>query len=45
MLKRFALIVLLAVFALPAAAQDWPPKTVHIVAPFGPGSTPESSPG
>ena len=41
MLKRFALIVLLAVFALPAAAQDWPPKTVHIVAPFGPGSTPD----
>jgi tripartite-type tricarboxylate transporter receptor subunit TctC len=25
----------------PAAAQDWPAKTVRIVAPFGPGSTPD----
>ena len=41
MVKRIALVVLLAVFALPAAAQSWPPKTVHIVAPFGPGSTPD----
>lgn len=34
---------LLAVSALvsPAAAQDWPARTVKIVAPFGPGSTPD----
>jgi tripartite-type tricarboxylate transporter receptor subunit TctC len=25
----------------PAAAQDWPAKTVKIIAPFGPGSTPD----
>lgn len=27
--------------AVPAAAQDWPTKTVKIVVPFGPGSTPD----
>lgn len=36
----------IAIFALllaagSAAAQDWPPRTVKIVAPFGPGSTPD----
>jgi tripartite-type tricarboxylate transporter receptor subunit TctC len=42
MLKRIALTVLmLTAISLPAAAQDWPPKTVHIIAPFGPGSTPD----
>ena len=25
----------------PAAAQDWPTKTVKIIVPFGPGSTPD----
>jgi len=25
----------------PAGAQDWPPKTVRIMVPFGPGSTPD----
>jgi tripartite-type tricarboxylate transporter receptor subunit TctC len=25
----------------PAMAQSWPPKTVHILVPFGPGSTPD----
>ena len=27
--------------AAPAAAQDWPAKTVKIMVPFGPGSTPD----
>jgi tripartite-type tricarboxylate transporter receptor subunit TctC len=27
--------------AVPAAAQDWPTKTIKIVVPFGPGSTPD----
>jgi tripartite-type tricarboxylate transporter receptor subunit TctC len=35
-----ALLGLLAV-ALPASAQDWPTKPVHIVVPFGAGSTPD----
>jgi len=26
---------------LPAAAEDWPTKTVRIIVPFGPGSTPD----
>lgn len=36
-------ITLLMLFAaaLPTIAQDWPPKTVRIIAPFGPGSTPD----
>ena len=42
MLKRFAFIALtLLAAALPAQAQDWPPKTVRILVPFGPGSTPD----
>src|SRR5436190_16240093 len=29
-------------FALvPAAAQEWPAKTVRVIVPFGPGSTPD----
>lgn len=35
-----ALAAMLAA-AAPAAAQDWPARTVKIVAPFGPGSTPD----
>jgi tripartite-type tricarboxylate transporter receptor subunit TctC len=35
-----ALLFLLAA-ATPVPAQDWPPKTVRIVVPFGPGSTPD----
>jgi tripartite-type tricarboxylate transporter receptor subunit TctC len=33
--------LLLIAAALPASAQDWPPKTVRIMVPFGPGSTPD----
>src|SRR5215471_4226420 len=40
---KHALATLLAVLALgaTASAQDWPTKTVRIVVPFGPGSTPD----
>ncbi len=37
----FALLVLLFA-APPVSAQNWPPKTVKIVVPFGPGSTPDA---
>lgn len=41
-MKRIVLTLLMIVgLAWPAAAQEWPPKTVHIIAPFGPGSTPD----
>src|SRR6185437_8163668 len=35
-----ALLLLLAA-AVPAPAQDWPPKTVRMLVPFGAGSTPD----
>src|SRR6201995_131528 len=42
MIRRFALTALLLLAAAPpASAQDWPPKLVRIIAPFGPGSTPD----
>lgn len=42
MLKRFVLtFCMLLATAMPDQAQDWPPKTVRIVVPFGPGSTPD----
>lgn len=42
MLKKLAFTALLLIAAaLPATAQDWPPKTVRILVPFGSGSTPD----
>lgn len=41
MIKRLAFISLLLLSALPATAQEWPAKTVRIMVPFGPGSTPD----
>jgi tripartite-type tricarboxylate transporter receptor subunit TctC len=39
---RFTLALLGMWLALvPAAAQDWPTKTVRVIVPFGPGSTPD----
>ena len=40
---RRTLFTVIALLLLPAiaVAQDWPPKTVKIIAPFGPGSTPD----
>lgn len=42
-MKRIFAIALFALLAAPepARAQDWPAKTVRIVVPFGPGSTPD----
>src|SRR5215813_5034480 len=40
--RRFALALSGLLFAwVPTAAQDWPTKTVRIIVPFGPGSTPD----
>src|SRR5713226_3500822 len=40
--RNLALALLGLLFAFgPAAAQDWPSKTVRIIVPFGPGSTPD----
>jgi tripartite-type tricarboxylate transporter receptor subunit TctC len=39
-LGAFAL-ALFALLIVPASAQDWPTKTVRIMVPFGPGSTPD----
>src|SRR5689334_23015333 len=38
---RTYLALLMLTLAAPAAAQTWPAKTVHIIVPFGAGSTPD----
>lgn len=41
-MKKFVLaFAALLAAAAPSVAQDWPAKTVKIIAPFGPGSTPD----
>jgi tripartite-type tricarboxylate transporter receptor subunit TctC len=40
-LRLMLTFLLLVAAALPAAALDWPPKSVRIIAPVGPGSTPD----
>lgn len=43
MLKRLALAAALTLAAVaPSLAQTWPAKTVHIMVPFGAGSTPDT---
>jgi tripartite-type tricarboxylate transporter receptor subunit TctC len=39
--KASLAVAALLLAVMPAAAQDWPAKTVKIVVPFGPGSTPD----
>jgi tripartite-type tricarboxylate transporter receptor subunit TctC len=40
-MTRRALTFLLLLLSLPAVAQDWPNRTVRMIVPFGPGSTPD----
>src|SRR5579884_1569597 len=41
-MKRIAAaFLMLAVSAFPGFAQSWPPKLVHVIVPFGAGSTPD----
>jgi tripartite-type tricarboxylate transporter receptor subunit TctC len=37
-----AALAALSLSAAPAAAQDWPARSVRVVVPFGPGSTPDA---
>jgi tripartite-type tricarboxylate transporter receptor subunit TctC len=42
LLKRVIVsLALLCAVSMPGLAQDWPAKTVRILVPFGPGSTPD----
>ena len=46
MKKSLALLLSALLFApVTAAAQAWPTKTVRIIVPFGPGSTPDMDHG
>jgi tripartite-type tricarboxylate transporter receptor subunit TctC len=40
-MRRLVFAGALALSIAPAAAQDWPSKSVRIMVPFGPGSTPD----
>ena len=40
-MRRILALALFALSAVPAAAQDWPTRTVRFVVPFGAGSTPD----
>jgi tripartite-type tricarboxylate transporter receptor subunit TctC len=40
-MRRILALALLALCAVPAAAQDWPTRTVRFIVPFGAGSTPD----
>jgi tripartite-type tricarboxylate transporter receptor subunit TctC len=40
-MRRIIALALLALCTLPAAAQDWPTRTVRFIVPFGAGSTPD----
>ena len=39
--RRIVLALLGLLATLPAAAQEWPSRTVRVIVPFGPGSTPD----
>jgi len=41
-MKRLFALALLTLSALPAAAQDWPTRTVRVIVPFGAGATPDT---
>ncbi len=41
MMKLALALLVLLLGLVPAAAQEWPAKTVKIMVPFGPGSTPD----
>jgi tripartite-type tricarboxylate transporter receptor subunit TctC len=41
-MKRLLALALLALSALPAAAQEWPTRTVRVIVPFGAGATPDT---
>ena len=42
-MNRCLALLLAAVVAVPAAAQEWPTKTVHLVVPYPPGGNVDSA--